>query len=184
MFERFTRDARHTVVAAQREARRLGHDRIGTEHLLLGLLGGEGGGIAGVVLRELGVTAAAVERAIDRAHGRAGLDEADAEALAAIGIDLDEIRRRTEAAFGPGALRQPVGSARRGRLPFGPGAKRALQRGLREAVALRHSSVGTEHLLLGILAVPEDLGAAALRSAGAVPEAVRDGILTELRRAS
>ena len=38
MFERFTERARRTVVAAQEEARRLDHDYIGTEHLLLGLL--------------------------------------------------------------------------------------------------------------------------------------------------
>ena len=38
MFERFTDRARHAVVAAQEEARRLGHTYIGTEHLLLGLL--------------------------------------------------------------------------------------------------------------------------------------------------
>ena len=38
MFERFTDRARQTVVLAQEEARALGHDYIGTEHLLLGLL--------------------------------------------------------------------------------------------------------------------------------------------------
>jgi len=35
MFERFTDEARVVVVHAQEEVRRLGHDRIGTEHLLL-----------------------------------------------------------------------------------------------------------------------------------------------------
>ena len=39
MFERFTNRARHTVVLAQEEARRLQHNYIGTEHVLLGLLG-------------------------------------------------------------------------------------------------------------------------------------------------
>ena len=39
MFERFTNRARHVVVLAQEEARRLQHNYIGTEHLLLGLLG-------------------------------------------------------------------------------------------------------------------------------------------------
>src|ERR1700735_209463 len=38
MFERFTNRARHVVVLAQEEARRLHHNYIGTEHLLLGLL--------------------------------------------------------------------------------------------------------------------------------------------------
>ena len=39
MFERFTAKARHVVVLAQEEARRLNHNYIGTEHVLLGLLG-------------------------------------------------------------------------------------------------------------------------------------------------
>src|SRR6516225_6431366 len=39
MFERFTSRARHVVVLAQEEARRLNHNYIGTEHILLGLLG-------------------------------------------------------------------------------------------------------------------------------------------------
>ena len=39
MFERFTNKARHVVVLAQEEARKLGHSYIGTEHVLLGLLG-------------------------------------------------------------------------------------------------------------------------------------------------
>ena len=41
MFERFSEDGRRTVVLATDEARALGHDWIGTEHLLLGLLRGE-----------------------------------------------------------------------------------------------------------------------------------------------
>ncbi|HYX60714.1 MAG TPA: Clp protease N-terminal domain-containing protein, partial [Streptosporangiaceae bacterium] len=45
MFERFTDRARHVVVLAQREAKTLGHDNIGTEHILLGLIR-EGGGAA------------------------------------------------------------------------------------------------------------------------------------------
>src|SRR6266404_2502727 len=43
MFERFTNHARHVVVLAQEEARRLQHNYIGTEHILLGLLGEPGG---------------------------------------------------------------------------------------------------------------------------------------------
>ncbi|MFO7398434.1 Clp protease N-terminal domain-containing protein [Thermobispora bispora] len=38
MFERFTKEARQVVISAQEEAKRLRHDHIGTEHLLLGLL--------------------------------------------------------------------------------------------------------------------------------------------------
>jgi len=54
MFERFTDRARQTVVLAQEEARKLGHDYIGTEHLLLGTLR-EGEGAAAVALHRLGI---------------------------------------------------------------------------------------------------------------------------------
>ena len=55
MFERFTAYARHTVVLAQEEARRLNHNYIGTEHVLLGLLG-EPAGVAYRVLEAHGIT--------------------------------------------------------------------------------------------------------------------------------
>ena len=55
MFERFTNRARHTVVLAQEEARQLHHNYIGTEHILLGLLG-EPEGFACRVLTSFGIT--------------------------------------------------------------------------------------------------------------------------------
>jgi ATP-dependent Clp protease ATP-binding subunit ClpA len=55
MFERFTDRARRVVVLAQEEARRLGHNYIGTEHVLLGLLG-EGEGVAARALKRFDVT--------------------------------------------------------------------------------------------------------------------------------
>jgi ATP-dependent Clp protease ATP-binding subunit ClpA len=55
MFERFTAYARHVVVLAQEEARRLNHNYIGTEHILLGLLG-ESDGIAFRVLQDIGMS--------------------------------------------------------------------------------------------------------------------------------
>ena len=53
MFERFTDRARRVVVLAQEEARRLNHNYIGTEHILLGLIR-EGEGVAAQVLVKLG----------------------------------------------------------------------------------------------------------------------------------
>ena len=55
MFERFTNHARHTVVLAQEEARRLQHNYIGTEHVLLGLIG-ESSGVAARVLESFGMS--------------------------------------------------------------------------------------------------------------------------------
>jgi len=57
MFERFTDRARHVVVLAQEEARRLDHNYIGTEHLLLGLFG-EPEGVGGRALLGVGMTLA------------------------------------------------------------------------------------------------------------------------------
>jgi ATP-dependent Clp protease ATP-binding subunit ClpA len=55
MFERFTNRARHVVVLSQEEARRLQHNYIGTEHLLLGLIA-ESGGVASRALSRFGIT--------------------------------------------------------------------------------------------------------------------------------
>jgi ATP-dependent Clp protease ATP-binding subunit ClpC len=63
MFERFTDRARRVVVAAQHEARALGHDFIGTEHLLLGLIS-EGSGVGAKVLESLGVGAETLRAAV------------------------------------------------------------------------------------------------------------------------
>ncbi len=65
MFERFTDAARRVVVFAQDEARTLRHHYIGTEHLLLGLLGEEEG-VAAATLRRFGVTAATVRADVVR----------------------------------------------------------------------------------------------------------------------
>ena len=54
MFDRFTERARKVIALAREEAGRLGHDYIGTEHLLLGLIR-EGGGVAAAVLENLNV---------------------------------------------------------------------------------------------------------------------------------
>jgi ATP-dependent Clp protease ATP-binding subunit ClpA len=68
MFERFTDRARTVVVMAQEEARGLGHNYIGTEHLLLGLLA-EGNGVGAIVLREAGVELEPTREAVRAAVG-------------------------------------------------------------------------------------------------------------------
>jgi ATP-dependent Clp protease ATP-binding subunit ClpA len=68
VFERFTERARQVVVLAQEEARRLGHDYIGTEHLLLGLLR-EQEGLAVRVLESLDVTVEEVRTQVERVVG-------------------------------------------------------------------------------------------------------------------
>jgi ATP-dependent Clp protease ATP-binding subunit ClpA len=188
MFERFTNAARNVVIAAQQEARRLGHDCIGTEHVLLGLLREKG--TAARVLADLGVTAGAVEREVVTFVRPGPFGAADAEALGAIGIDLDEVKRRLEATFGPGALRWRPGrrGLRRGPLPgghvpFSPRAKKVLELSLREALRLKHNHIGTEHILLGLVREGEGLAALVLTKLGVDLEAVRARVLDELRRA-
>lgn len=68
-FHRFTDRARTAVVVAQDEARRLKHNYIGTEHVLLGLIGVRSG-VAGEALQLLGVTGEAVRREVEEIIGR------------------------------------------------------------------------------------------------------------------
>ena len=119
MFERFTDTARHVVVQAQADARRLGHHYIGCEHLLLAVAAT--GEPASAVLRDQGVTPDRVEAEILRTIGRGQtadpLGGLDRQALAFIGIDLNVVRARIEAAFGPDALTRAVPAACRRRRP-------------------------------------------------------------------
>jgi len=149
MFERFTKKARAVVEQAQEIARERHDGRIGAEHLLLALYAVPDS-IAMMVLTALGVTRADVERDVDRRRGTS-----DAEALAALGIDIDEVRRQAEEAFGPGALDR-THAARgstwfAGHIPFDRAAKKALELALREAIRMDHNYIGTEHLLLGLM---------------------------------
>jgi ATP-dependent Clp protease ATP-binding subunit ClpA len=68
VFERFSERARQVVVLAQDEARALGHDYIGTEHILLGLLREEEG-IGARVLENLGITVEEVRAQVVRVVG-------------------------------------------------------------------------------------------------------------------
>lgn len=66
--ERFTQRARRVLSLAHQEAERMRHNYIGTEHLLLGLIE-EDGGVAGRVLRELGLESQRVQEMIERLVG-------------------------------------------------------------------------------------------------------------------
>jgi ATP-dependent Clp protease ATP-binding subunit ClpA len=196
MFERFTDKARNVVILAKAKATERGDDQIRPVHMLYGLAATDG--VAGRALTALGADAAAVERELDRAGGaspgslgpREEAADADAEALAAIGIDLDEIKRRIEESFGPGALERvpltPKGPLNwTGRLPLNEASKLALALSIKEARALRHSYVGTEHLLLGLLQVAEryphgEFATATLPDLGLDPATARDRVLAEL----
>jgi ClpA/ClpB-like protein len=196
MFERFTDKARKVVTLALAKAKEQGDDQIRPEHMLYGVAATDG--VAARALAALGVDTAAVERELGRASGASAgplsaRDEAaddDAEALAAIGIDLDEIKRRIEDSFGPGALERvpltPRGPLNwTGRLPLSEAAKLSLALSVKEARALHHSYIGTEYVLLGLLRVAEqrprgEFAAATLPDLGLDPATARDRVLTEV----
>jgi ATP-dependent Clp protease ATP-binding subunit ClpC len=71
MFERFTDRARRVVVLAQEEARRLNHNYIGTEHLLLAMIA-EGEGVAAQVLGSLDVSLSGMRTRVEEIIGRGG----------------------------------------------------------------------------------------------------------------
>ncbi|SEB87834.1 Clp protease N-terminal domain-containing protein [Streptomyces melanosporofaciens] len=134
------------------------------------------GSPAAEVLAALGAHGrrASIERALAEVRRRGGITGADAEALAGLGIDVDEIVARVEEAHGVGALatagptpgatsESAPGSAsarapRRGRRPlrrpFSREAKSVLERSLRIALARGDKYIGDEHLLLALTARP------------------------------
>ncbi|MGH3352932.1 MAG: Clp protease N-terminal domain-containing protein [Nocardioides sp.] len=170
MFERFTKSAREAVTGAQTYATELGHERIGDDHLLLAIRSGSDSAAARA-LADAGVDPAALRVEIERAHGHLGDDDADA--LSALGIDLDAVRAKVEETFGEGALDN--GKPRRrlgGHIPFTKDGKKVLELALREAIRLEDRSIGSEHILLGIIRA-EGEGHAALRALGVDAAALR-----------
>ncbi|MBE0690722.1 MAG: ATP-dependent Clp protease ATP-binding subunit, partial [Anaerolineae bacterium] len=133
--ERFTQRARRVLSLAQEEAERFQHNYIGTEHLLLGLIREEGG-VAGRVLREL------------------GLDQHRVEEL---------VERMTRATTRVSTITPELS----------PGTKRVLELAVDEARRMGHHYIGTEHLLLGLVRLPEGVAIDILKRLGISPEEVR-----------
>jgi ATP-dependent Clp protease ATP-binding subunit ClpC len=142
VFERFTERARQVVVFAQEDARRLGHDHIGTEHLLLGLL-----------REEEGIAARTLE---------------------AMDVTLEEVSVEVERIVGRG---EPV---RTGQIPFTPAGKKTLELSLREAVALGHNYIGTEHILLGLARADDDVASQILHVFDVDAEKIRTEVIRML----
>jgi ATP-dependent Clp protease ATP-binding subunit ClpA len=164
MFERFTNDARAAVTAAQEEARALGHDSIGTEHLLLALANRDSGPAVTVV--PLSGSGATYERIRDTLINLAGsptklLSDEDAAALASIGIDLQAVLDRVEESFGPGAF-----APKPGRVRFSKSAKTALELTVREALRVKTGQIAAEHLLLGLMRDKNSMAARILEELG------------------
>jgi hypothetical protein len=133
--------ARHALDQASEQARELGHNYVGTEHALLGLVSAEDG-LAAHVLDELGVTR---ERIL--AQGCVG-------------------------AAGQPRLYDSLGVQ--------PRLKQAIEHSLRIAEGLAHRVTNTEHLLAGIVAVPDALAVEILKRLGVRAEDVRAALARRL----
>ncbi|MGH6653792.1 MAG: Clp protease N-terminal domain-containing protein [Actinocrinis sp.] len=151
MFEKFTPEARQTIVAALDEARLRGDRRIGTEHVLLGLLRQPAGS------RILGT---------DLQAARSALDGLDRSALAAIGIDVKDIDR------------PPVPASRK-RTPFTSGARAVIPRAVAEMKKTTSHGITLAHLLLAVLACePPDPAADLIAQLGIDRAVVRERVMT------
>ncbi|WP_239077133.1 Clp protease N-terminal domain-containing protein [Actinocatenispora rupis] len=178
MFERFTKEARRAIVIAQEEARTMRHDHIGTGHVLVGILAAEEPGPGMRALLGLGVDPAAVQRYVARL-GAEPYDDLDADALATVGIDLDEVRRAAEDAFGPGALDRPR-RWQAGHIPFDAMAKKSLELTLRETIRRGDREICDAHVLLGIVRAQPNDATSALRALGVDLTEVRAAVEREL----
>ena len=150
MPKRLSVDARKLVLAsAAEEARRRGDRRLGTDHLLLGLVHEEDSPAA----KALGVSLAAA---------RAASDALDRAALAAVGVQVDTLGEGPPASFG---RRFP---------PLTSGARAVFQRAIDEARPAGSGRIEASHFLLALLSRRRPDPAAELMDAlGVDPAAVR-----------
>ena len=129
MWHFFTERGRKAIQLAHREALRLGHDVVRTEHILLAIIS-EGEGVA-------------------------------VRTLESLGVHLPDLRAHIEGAIGKShPILKPVD------MQLSPRAKRVFDLSVREARNMGVNYVGTEHMLLGILAEGESAAARALLGFG------------------
>jgi ATP-dependent Clp protease ATP-binding subunit ClpA len=178
VFERFSREAQSVLVEAQHVALELGQEHISPGHILCGCAAGREP-TAGDPLRAHGITEESLRRLLPRSGETSGT-EIDREALRAIGIDYEGVRKAVDQTFGSGALesapdrRTPSSKARnRGagiqlarRPPFSAQAKRSLGLALRVAVELHDNRIEAGHLLLGLLRLDDDFISSVVHQSG------------------
>src|SRR5207302_1755373 len=95
--------------------------------------------------------------------------------LQKMGLDLETVRMEVEKQVGSGPETKMVGN-----IPYTPRVKKVLALAGKEAKALNHSYVGTEHILLGLLREGEGVAARVLKSLEIDIERTRNEILKEL----
>jgi hypothetical protein len=139
------------IADALARARAEGTSRIGEEHLFAALLACPDS------RRLLGgpVQAEAVQAEVRQARRRGGLTASERQALAGLGIDLDEVVARVEERLGAGALDGTQAPARQGwRVSMSPEAVATLNAAQRQKDTRGDRRTTASHLVLGLLARP------------------------------
>src|SRR3954469_25434055 len=95
--------------------------------------------------------------------------------LQKMGLDLETVRMEVEKQVGTGPDQKMIGN-----IPYTPRAKKVLALAAKEAKALNHTSVGTEHILLGLLREGDGVAARVLKNLDVDIEQTRQEILKEL----
>ncbi|MGH8959496.1 MAG: Clp protease N-terminal domain-containing protein [Acidimicrobiia bacterium] len=164
-------DARAEVLAvAAATARRRGDLRIGTDHLLIGVVttGNE-------IARAAGLSVEGLHEALDRLDG---------SALGAFGIDAEPEALRSAVAQPHRPGERPHRRILARHLPLSAGAKRSLEKSVRVALDLRHRRINTNHLLAALsTGGHNDPAVRLLRSTAIDPADLETAVRAELDRA-
>jgi len=188
VFERCDENTMAVFDTALVEARRLGHNHVGTEHLLLALVRHRDvlpDAVATLLPRDADVVAAALESLLDQPPPR------DAELLRSLGIELDEVRAAVRQTFGDDAVErlgqhrvyQPGQPWRRpsrrcmsllaGTMGVAPRVKQAFEHARRDADRRHSPAIEPAGLLLGMVEVEDAMSNRLLRDVGIDPSEVR-----------
>ena len=97
-----------------------------------------------------------------------------ARVLVSLEVSLDAVRDRVARIIGLGD------EVATGQIPFTPRAKKVLELSLREGLALGHNFIGTEHLLLGLVAEGEGVACRILLDFGVTADTVREAVIRAL----
>jgi ATP-dependent Clp protease ATP-binding subunit ClpC len=98
-----------------------------------------------------------------------------AQALESLGITEEAARQQVEEIVGPGQT-----GPQRGHLPLTPRAKKTLQLSMREAIALGHGYIGTEHILLGLIREDDGVAIRVLNGLSVDPNSVRQQVIRQV----
>lgn len=192
VFERCDENTMAVFDTALAEALRLGHNYVGTEHLLLALMRHREflpDTVAALLPHDADVVTGALKGILD------GPPPPDAELLKTVGIDLDQVRATVRKTFGSDAIErlgrrrvhQPWQPWRRpsrrcmsllaGGMGVAPRVKQAFEHARRDADRRQQPAIDPACLLLGMVEVEDALSNRLLRDAGIDPSEVRRVLL-------